>query len=109
MNMTAEIIATWVGLLGLGLSYLKDRSSNEREYGRLEQKVTTLEGDVHNLQGLKATLAKAEQQVHTLESEVQGLNSLRREVHTLSVGLARVETKLDAILTEVSRNRGENK
>ena len=80
MNMSTEIVATWVGVISLGLVYLKDKSTASRDYGKLEQKV------------------------EFLESEIRKVDSLRQEVHNTNLSLARLEEKLDSILEKISRH-----
>lgn len=78
MSISGEVLATWVAVLTLGLSYLKDKSQASKEYGRLEQKVDFL------------------------ESEVRKVDTLRQEVHITNLALARLEEKLDSILEKIS-------
>ena len=84
MNLTAEIITTWVAVLGLFLSYLKDKSTAQKELGHLEQKVAYL------------------------EREIDKVDNLTRQINETNIHLTRLESKIDTLVSVLENKYNNN-
>jgi hypothetical protein len=74
MEMTAEVMGTWIAMAGLVVGYMKEKNDAAKSLGRLEEKV------------------------NSLEQNITRVDSLRNEITLTNNQLIRVEAKLDALV-----------
>lgn len=84
MNLTAEIIGTWVAAGGLILAYFKDKGQAQKDLGRLEQKVTFL------------------------EREIDKVDTLTRQINETNIHLTRLESKIDTLVSVLENKYGNS-
>jgi hypothetical protein len=49
MEMTAEVMGTWIAMAGLVVGYMKEKNDAAKSLGRLEEKVNSLEQNTGGL------------------------------------------------------------
>ena len=76
MNLTPEIIGTWVAVLGFLFAYFKDKGQAQKELGKLEQKVAHIEREVDKVDGLTTQINQANIHLTRLESKIDTLVTL---------------------------------
>ncbi len=79
--MTPELIGTWVAVAALGISYLKDKMTQAQEMGKLEQKVAHLEKETDKVDQLSSQLNKANLHLAKLETKLDALISIFQSNH----------------------------
>lgn len=79
MNMSTEVITTWVAVIGFFFTYLKDKNEAAHKMGKLEQKVE----DLHK--------------------EIDKVDALRSELHGNALILARIEAQISEIATRLAK------
>lgn len=74
MEMTAEVMGTWIAMAGLVVGYMKEKNDAAKSLGKLEEKV------------------------NSLEQNITRVDALRNEITLTNNQLIRVEAKLDALV-----------
>lgn len=74
-SIPLSTLATIVGILGFGYTYIKDRVETAKSLGRLEQRVENLEHTQRVLEDLTRTLTDARLAISRLETKVDTLSA----------------------------------
>lgn len=89
MEMSAEVMGTWVAIGGLVVGYMKEKNDAAKNLGRLEEKVNSLEQNIARVDALRNEIILTNNQLIRVESKLDALVAML-EAHKGSVGSERI-------------------